>query len=395
MTVLFSYAFRPLFLIATLYAIAVIPLWVLAWLGYVPVPSSLGTPTSWHAHEMIHGFAAAAIGGFALTAVATWTNRPPVSGAPLMILSALWVLARVIFAIPSSSVPLAGVVADLAYGTLLFVLMSREVVGAHSRRNYKVLLILGSLPITNGLFFWALNQSAGWTTTALFSALWLVVFLVNLIGGRIIPVFTRNWLKRFFTGQQSEEMSPPTFDRFDRFATAFMIAFALLHLDGGSPRWTAAIGLITSILFFIRLGRWRGIHARAEPLVWVLHLAFAWLPVGFLLLAAAEVGVLARTAGTHALTSGAISTMIVAVASRAALGHTNRPLESHLVLTAAYVLITFAAVCRVAATFGPGARPLLAFSALAWCAGFVCFAWRYLPILTQPRLQAPGSLRTL
>jgi uncharacterized protein involved in response to NO len=126
--------------------------------------------------------------------------------------------------------------------------------------------------------------------------------------------------------------------------------------------------------------------------VWVLHVAFSWLPLGFLLLAFAELGLLPQTAGVHALTSGAITTMIIAIAGRAALGHTGRALESHPVLTAAYVLITLAAICRVAATIGPGARALLGVSAAAWFLGFVCFAWRYVPILTQPEAQMPGSL---
>ena len=396
MPVLFTYAFRPLFLLATLYAIAVVPLWAAAWLGYLPMPTSLGTPSWWHAHEMIYGFALAAIGGFALTAVATWTKRPPVAGAPLMILSALWVTARVLFVLPSPSLLPPAIAADLGYGLLLFALMSREVIAARSQRNYKVLVILGLLPVTDALFFWGMIQNASWTMTALFAGLWLVVMLINLIGGRVIPGFTRNWLKRQLVEQKREPATlPPMFDRFDLFTTSLMVAFAVLHLLGAPSRWTAVLGLLTSVMLFIRLTRWQGIHTGSEPLVWVLHVAFSWLPLGFLFLAFAELGLLPRTAGIHALTSGAITTMIIAIAGRAALGHTSRPLDSHPVLTAAYVLITAAAICRVAATVGPEARALLASSAVAWFLGFVCFAWRYVPILTQGPLQRPGSLPTV
>ena len=395
-TVLFSYAFRPLFLLATLYAILVVPLWVAAWLGYLPFPAMLGTPSWWHAHEMIFGFAGAAIGGFALTAVATWTKRPPVSGVPLMILSALWLLARVLFAMPSSSLLAPAIIADLGYGVLLFVLMSREVIGARSQRNYKVLLILGLLAVCNALFFFGTMRSAGWTISALLAGLWLIVMLINLIGGRIIPGFTRNWLTRPAVGPQQQPVTlPPAFDRFDLLATWLLVAFAVLHVVEAPSRWTAILGLLTSVVTFIRLTRWQGVHTGGEPLVWVLHVAFSWIPVGILLLTFAEVGLLPQTAGIHALTSGAITTMVIAVASRAALGHTSRPLESHPVLTAAYLLITVAAVCRVAATIGPGARVLLMASAVAWCLGFVCFAWRYVPILTQPRVQRVGSLPTV
>jgi uncharacterized protein involved in response to NO len=188
---------------------------------------------------------------------------------------------------------------------------------------------------------------------------------------------------------------PPAFDRFDLLTTWLMVAFAILHAIDAPPTATAVVGLVTGVLLFIRLARWQGIHTGGEPLVWVLHLAFSWLPLGFLLLACAKIDLLPQTAGIHALTSGAITTMIIAVAGRAALGHTSRPLESHPVLTTAYVLITVAAVCRVVATVGPGARVLLAVSAAAWCLGFVCFAWRYVPILTQGRVQSSRSLPTV
>jgi len=396
MKIIFTYAFRPLFLLATLYAIAVVPLWVAAWLGYLPMPTSLRTPTWWHAHEMIYGFAGAAIGGFALTAVATWTKRPPISGLALMILSALWLIARVLFVLPFASLLAPAIAADLGYGVLLFLLMSREVIAVRSQRNYKVLLILGLLPVTNALFLFGMTRNASWTMTALLAGLWLVVLLINLIGGRVIPGFTRNWMKRQLMEQKREPATlPPLFDRFDLFTTWLMVAFAILHVLGAPSRWTAVVGLITSVLLFIRLTRWQGIHTGGEPLVWVLHVAFSWLPLAFLFLAFAELGMLPRSAGIHALTSGAITTMIIAIAGRAALGHTSRPLESHPVLTAAYVLITIAAICRVAATIGPGARALLVLSAGAWFFGFVCFAWRYVPILTQGRVQRPGSLPTL
>jgi len=394
-TVFFSYAFRPLFLLATVYAIVVVPLWVGAWLGYLPFPVLLGGPSWWHAHEMIFGFAGAAVGGFALTAVATWTKRPPVSGAPLLVLSVLWLLARILFSLPSQSLLIPAILADLGYGGLLFVLMSREVIGARNERNYKVLLILGLLVTSNAVFFVGVTRSAGWSITALHSGLWLIVILINLIGGRIIPAFTRNWLKRRHADQERQLLTPPPmFDRFDLVSSGFLVGFAISQLAFSPTRLTALLGLLTSVLLFIRLARWQGIRGGEEPLVWVLHVAFLWLPVGILLLAFAGVGLIPQSAGIHALTAGAVTTMILAVASRAALGHTGRPLESHPLLTAAYVLITIAAICRVASTFGPAARILLALSAATWCLGFICFAWRYAPILTQPRVQKRGSLPT-
>jgi len=310
-----------------------------------------------------------------------------------MILSLLWLFARVFFALPGSRMHQAAMLADLAYGTLLFALMSREVISARSRRNYKVLLILALLPVANAFFFAGVMQSSAWAGAALMAALWLVVLLINVIAGRIVPAFTRNWLKaRGEMTQDAHGMLPPGFDRFDLVTAYLMIGFAILHLSNSSSRWIAIWGVLTSALLLVRLARWRGRHALSEPLVWVLHLAFAWLPVGFLLMGLAAVGLAPRSAGVHAFTSGAITTMIVAVASRAALGHTNRPLRSHPLLTASYVLITASAVLRVIAAFVAGAPVWLVMSATAWCLGFLCFALRYVPILTKP---SPKSGRLL
>ena len=379
---LFSYAFRPLFLLATLYAILIIPFWVAAWFGFHAMPVNLGMPMWWHAHEMIFGFAGAAVGGFSLTAVATWTKRPPVAGPVLVGLTVLWLVARILFLVPRPGFVWPAIVADLGYGMLLFGLMAREVVGARNRRNYKVVGLLFLLPVVNAAFFYAVKWQVSWPMASLLVGVWLLVFLINLIGGRIIPAFTKNWLLRQVqAGKREPSTLPPAFDRFDLFATGLLVLFAVLQVANLSGVATAAAGVVTAAVFTIRLGRWKGSSASGEPLVWVLHVAFAWLPVGVLLLSAAAVELAPRTSGVHALTSGAITTMIVAVASRAARGHTGRPLRSHPLLTTAYVLITLAAVTRVAATAGPGARPLLMTSAAAWTLGFLAFAARYVPIL--------------
>lgn len=395
MPLFFSYAFRPLFLLMTIYAVVVVPYWTAAWLGYLPMPTLLGTPSWWHAHEMIHGFAGAAVGGFALTAVATWTRRPPVAGPALLMLSGLWVVARLLFALPFPGLRPAAMTADLGYGVLLFVLMSREIIGAKSVRNYKVLVILALLPLANAWFFSGIIRNAAWTASSLMAAVWSLVLLINVIAGRIIPAFTRNWLKMHAEPAIAHggPKLPPAFGRLDLLSTVLMIAFATLHLAGfPSSIGLAVLGLLTSAVLGVRLFRWRGFETTKEPLVWVLHLAFAWLPIGFLLMGLAQAGLVPRSAGIHALTSGAITTMIVAVASRAALGHTNRPLRSHPALTTAYLAITISAVSRVLATFGPGARILLAIAAITWCLGFLAFAWRYVPILTQPKLRRASSL---
>jgi uncharacterized protein involved in response to NO len=387
MRVLFSYAFRPLFLLATLYAILIVPFWVTAWLGVHPMPALIANPIAWHAHEMVYGFAGAAVGGFALTAVATWTKRPPVAGAPLVLLSVLWLLARILFLLPFEGLLVAAAAADLGYCALLLLLMVGEVIGARNERNYKVLGLLALLLATDVLFFVGAMRNPAWMMTSALGGLWTVVLLVNLVGGRIIPAFTGNWLRRQREATlQKPQSLPPSFNRFDLLTTWLLVTFAVLHVLGGASPWTAAIGCVTGLLLLLRLLRWQGQRTLKEPLVWVLHLAFVWIPVGVLLLSAAELGLVPRTAGTHALAGGGIATMIVAVAGRAALGHTGRPLASHPLVTVSYLLITCAAVLRVAAASGSAARILLMLSATLWTVGFLCFAWRYTPILIRSAL---------
>jgi uncharacterized protein involved in response to NO len=219
MPVILSYAFRPLFLLTTLYAIAIVPFWVAGWLGFHSVPTTLGPPMWWHAHEMIFGFAGAAVGGFSLTAVATWTKRPPVAGAPLALLVALWIVARVLFSLPFEGTFAVAAAADVGYATLLFVLMSREVLGARSRRNYKVLAILASFALVHATFLFGVAAHAPWIGAAALAAVWVLVLLITLIGGRIIPGFTGNWLKRQAVEPSDHLVLPPPFGRLDLAAT--------------------------------------------------------------------------------------------------------------------------------------------------------------------------------
>lgn len=381
---LWSYAFRPFFLLAAISALVLVPVWVAVWLGVLGMPSAYGHPLAWHAHEMVFGFAGAAVAGFALTAVATWTRRPSVAGAPLILLGALWMVARVLF-LPSFQSPLWLVaITNIGFGALLLGLMSREVIGARNARNYKMLALLALFVATDFAFFVAVARGSSWAMRAVLAGLWTVVLLVNLIGGRIIPAFTANWLRRRAKMVQGDPGPLPSgFDRFDALTTWLLAAFAFLHVSETAPRFASALGLVTGLLLLVRLARWQGHRTLREPLVWVLHLAFLWIPVGVLLLSAAGVGHVPRTAGMHALTVGAMATMIIAVAGRAALGHTGRALESHPLLTASYVLITLATITRVAASGSVHARTLLTVSGAAWFLAFGCFTWRYFPILTE------------
>lgn len=388
----FSYAFRPLFLLATLHALLAVPVWVCGWLGWLPMPTIMGgNPVWWHAHEMLFGFAGAAVGGFLLTAVATWTKRPPVAGGPLVALALLWLSARLLFFVPGTMasrwmVP-AAAAADLGYNVLLLALMSREVISARNQRNYKVLVLLALLFVANAAFYVGIKGRTGWADHALLAALWVLILLMSVIAGRVIPAFTRNWLRLHGLDRaDAEPGAPPSFDRVDLSANIALTGFAALTLLPSPPIVAALAGLVAGLLLLARVARWQGLRTKRDPLVSILHVGFLWIPIGVLLLAGAALGWWPTSAGVHALTTGAIATMIVAIASRAALGHTGRPLQSHPVLNLGYATITLAAVLRVMVVALPDARLMLLVSAASWGLGFACLAWRYVPILMQPPL---------
>ena len=378
--VLFSYAFRPLFLLMTLQAITMMVFWSLSWAGLLSF-SWQRNPVYWHGHEMLNGFAGAAIGGFLLTAVANWTNRPAVSGWPLMLLCALWIGGRL--ALTSA---FAAAVFDIGYWLLLFAIVANEILRAGNRRNYKLLLVLAAMFLADFGWHYAELRQPALQRQFLWGQLWLVVLLVTIIGGRVIPAFTGNWLRRQTAQQQppsAPERMPASFGRIDMLALVALVLFALCTLFSVPLQITLVLGITAAFLHAVRLARWLGHLTLSDPLVWMLHLSYAWIPVGIVLMTFASVGWLAPSAGIHALTTGAIAGMIVSMSSRAALGHTNRALVAHPLLTISIVLLNFTAVLRVSASILDIAM-LVNVSALTWIVAFVCYGWVYGPILLGP-----------
>lgn len=375
-----SIAFRPMFLLAVLHAIVVMAFWWVWWSGLMPVHLP-GNPVYWHGHEMISGFIGAAIGGFMLTAVATWTNRPPVHGASLALLVLCWAGARL-----SPLLPLTAALFDFGYWTGLLVLMANEVLRAGNRRNYKILLLLIVFLMIDVAFHVAQKYYPQFERTVLWLQLWLVIMLINVIGGRIIPAFTRNWLLRKTEKNKTDNPSaktlvlPSEFGAVDVMAIASLLVFSISSLLSLPVWWNLLIGTLTTVLQGWRLLRWQGHQTLSDPLIWMLHLSYAWIPIGIALMTLGLAAYIPVSAGIHALTIGAISSMIVSVSSRAALGHTGRPLQSHPILTLAVLLLTLAAVVRVAAAIS-GLAVLLDVAAIFWITAFSCFAFVYLPIL--------------
>jgi uncharacterized protein involved in response to NO len=383
MQVLLSYAFRPFFLLNGLFGIVAVLLWLAILIGRGPelvVPN----PVLWHAHEMLVGFIMATIAGFVLTAGANWTGRPPVSGAPLGLLVLSWLLGRVAMllagVIPGAVVALF----DMLFPLLLLALFAREIVAAGNRRNYKLIAFLAALAAINLLFHLdGVIENTGRVAVYLF--VHAVLLLISVIAGRIIPNFTANWLRA-----RKHEHLPTNTPALDGASVALTIVVGVLAALAPVSAPTGVAALAAAIAHAARLSRWGGLSTTAEPLMLALHVAYAWLPLGYLLMALSAFGdQVTSTIALHALTMGAIGGMIMAMQTRVPLGHTGRPLTASRATVAAYLLLSAAALIRIAgAVLTDDYLRTVLWSASAWVAAFVVFLRVYWPILTGPRVDS-------
>ena len=386
--VILSAGFRPFFLGSAIWAAIGVPLWLCAYMNGLVVPTAL--PASiWHAHEMVFGFAAATVAGFLLTAIPNWMGRMPLQGRPLAGLVFLWAIGRVAVLLSGMiGAPMAAV-ADLSFPTAFLAAVAREIIAGRNWRNLPVLGALALLLIGNLLVH--LDALGLADTAQLGNRLGLVtlLLLISLVGGRIIPSFTRNWLVK-----NRPAVSPPRAE--DRFDIAALVVTAIALLGWAAAPDNAVTDsavVIAGIAVALRLSRWRGLHTSAEPLLLILHIGYGWLALGLLLLGAnGFFDLLPATAALHALTVGAIGTMTLAVMTRATLGHTGRPLAAGPVTKAIYGLITMAAILRILSPVG-GAElePVLWAAGAAWSGAFGLFALFFGAALVQPRLANPAS----
>lgn len=389
---LLSYGFRPFFLLAGLQGLWTMLAWTAFQLG-LPVLPVAWPPSAWHAHELLFGYGFAAVAGFLLTAVPNWTGRLPLSGLPLAALAGLWLLGRLAVAaatfLPTGLLALA----TLAFPTALLAAVGREVVAGANRRNYPVVGLVGLLFLAQLGFHLELAQGAA-APVAAHAAIAVLLLLILLIGGRIVPSFTTNWLRHHRPGSAL----PSPFDRFDALALAAAgLALLLLLLDRLRPLSPLLVGLVAlaaGLLHLVRLARWRPLASLAEPLLAVLHVAYLFVPLG--LLAAGGGRLLGRSelaaASTHLWTVGAIGLMTVAVMTRATRGHTGRALTAPPGTVAAYALLGLAALLRAAASLWPeAAAGLVPAAGLAWTLAFALFLALYGPMLLAPRVPAAAG----
>lgn len=372
---LLSYGFRPFFLGAALWSAVGVLLWVRQYFGEISLPVAMNV-LDWHAHEMLYGYVAAVIAGFLLTAIPNWTGRLPVCGWPLAGLALLWLAGRAAIFMSASIGVAAAAAIDISFLAVLAAVALREIVAGRNWRNLRVLGVIGVLVLGNVVWHVELLRS-GAGNYGVRIGIAAVVVLITIVGGRIVPSFTRNWLVRVNPGRV-----PAPFSRFDMAAIAVGVsALALWAALGSGP----AVGLglmMAGALHVVRLARWAGDRTMSDRLVLVLHVAYAFVPVGFLLLGAALLWprAIAASAGIHAWTTGAVGLMTLAVMTRATLGHTGRPLTASLATQIIYLCALVAALARIAAALG-GWTDLLHVAGLAWIAAFGGFVVIYGPLL--------------
>lgn len=379
---LLSYGFRPFFLLGSLYAALSVLLWLPIYAGELDAHSAF-LPVDWHIHEMLFGYLPAIVTGFLLTAIPNWTGRVPVQGLPLLALVVLWLAGRAAVFFSADIGWQAAALIDGSFLLAVSAAAAREIVAGRNWRNLKVLLPLAVLAGANGAFHIEAHLH-GTSDVSRRLGMAAAIMLISLIGGRIIPSFTRNWLVRENPGRL-----PASFDRFD----VASIAISAIALGA----WTFAPGnsasgmlmAVAAICQAWRVSRWAGDRTFRDPLVLILHVAYAFVPLGLALLSASFFfpGIVPVAAGLHALGAGAIGSMTLAVMARATLGHTGRQLRAGRLTTFAFAAILVAALSRVLGVFVPD-EAIINLAGAAWVLAHAGFLLTYGVALTTPKAHA-------
>jgi uncharacterized protein involved in response to NO len=377
---LFALGFRPFYLLASAFAALSIALWALQFSGALP-HAYLAGPL-WHAHEMLFGFTLAVIVGFLFTAGRNWTDRPTPTGWKLATLAALWIAARVLVLTPYA---IAAAVANVAFPLAAAIGLAIPFVQARNRRNYFFVALLVLLAVTDTFIHLSqlgVLEAPPWIGVQL--ALDVVLFILAVMGGRVIPMFTNNGVPG------ARAAKKPLVEKAALGSLLALVAADALRLEG----WPlAVVALAACAAHASRWWLWQPWKTLRVPLVWVLHAAYLWVPIHLLLRACATLGWLAPSLATHALTVGAVGGLVIGMMTRTARGHTGRLLRADRYETACYLLVLLAALVRVGVPLIAPALLLQAVlcSAALWSAGFALYAIRYWPVLSRPRIDGrPG-----
>lgn len=375
-----SRGFRPFFLLAAIWAAVAMVIWIALISGYDPLLSAFD-PVSWHAHEMLFGYLGAVLAGFLLTSVPNWTGRPPIAGFPLIVLVLLWCAGR--FAVAYSGMaPLLAAIVDLTYPIALFLVIGREIISARNARNYPIVVLLFGFATGNMLFHYtALDDGFSAGSDGLRAGLAVAIMLISLVGGRIVPAFTRNWM-----AQQGQDRFPAQPDRLDQGALILGLVALLLWIVWPEQPVSGTALLLAGIVHALRLSRWQMFRTLPEPLVWVLHVGYGFVPFGFLAIGISVFGGLPAATAQHVWMAGAIGLMTLAVMTRASLGHAGWPLAATRMTVVIYLALIGSVFTRLGHEFMSENVLLLYLSAGLWIIAFGGFAIAYLPILVRPRV---------
>lgn len=383
--VLLSYGFRPFFLFGAIYAGLTVLAWLPMFYGELDVSSAFA-PVDWHVHEMLYGYLPAIVAGFLLTAIPNWTGRLPIQGNPLLALFAVWLAGRICVTMSAAVGWLPAALIDCGFLVLLIAACAREIVAGSNWRNLRVIAIVIVL-LAGNIAFHVEAHLRGHAEYGTRIGIAAIVLLLALIGGRIIPSFTRNWLVRENPGRL-----PAPFSKYDG-ATIALSALALaLWIALPNGRLSAAALALAAALNFVRLARWAGDRTGRDRLVLILHVGYAFVPLGFLLAALSAFDIIVVSAALHAWMVGAAGTLTLAVMTRASLGHTGNALVASPATQAIYAAIVIAAVARICSSLEPAwSLWTLHIAAYAWAAAFLGFAAAYGPLLLRARRGSPQS----
>ena len=380
---MFRQGFRPFFLAAAAWACVSLCLWVLWITGYISL--GVGDPLRWHAHEMLFGYTGAAITGFILTAIPNWTRRLPVSGGPLALLVLIWAAGRVAFLMQDQLGAPVVMAVDVFFPAVVFGIVLREIVAGKNWRNLPVAAILGVYMAANAVDHLSTMDIIADDRIGQRMGLAVIIMLIGLIGGRVVPSFTGNWLNK-----QGADVLPVPFSGYDKVSLVVLLAALVSWCVVPDHMASGWMLVIAGICHGVRLIRWRGYAACTEILVLILHVGYGWIALGLSLLGLEIVwpdGL--PLSGLHAITAGGIATMTLAMMTRASLGHTRQGLTAGPGTIAIYALVTMGAVLRVLVPVFPSEafQSILGVSAIFWGAGFALFVVVYAPLLSGTKSQ--------
>jgi uncharacterized protein involved in response to NO len=382
---LFSYGFRPFFLFGALYAGLAVLVWVPVFAGKLALLTAL-SPRDWHVHEMLYGYVPAVVTGFLLTAIPNWTGRLPLQGAPLLVLVVVWLAGRAAVTLSAVIGWLPAAAIDGGFLLLVATAAAREIIAGGNRSNLKVVALISALAAGNVAFHLEAHF-AGAADHSIRVGIAAVIMLITLIGGRIVPSFTRSWLARENPGRL-----PVPFNRFDAAVIAVSAVALVAWIVSPQSEAGGALLLLAGVLQSARLARWAGDRAARECLVLILHLGYLFVPIGFLLVGMSTFDLIPPAAGIHAWAGGAIGTMTLAVMTRASLGHTGRMLTASRATQLIYAAVLASASARIAAALiASSATSLLHLAAGLWVCAFIGFGTVYGPTLINAPLRGSGS----